>query len=156
MSNAVPGISIQSVVATYLLNSQLVTLPSGGTALIAPVECRQDIPVQNLIETMRQSQKITSVHYVDVRQSMQNGGGPACLRLRVVVTDDEIATSNPGVFWSDALHQTLTDWVNRHYREELKSDDLADPKLLVESRDALDQLSKILGLGDVYEFQGAR
>jgi succinylarginine dihydrolase len=96
-----------------------------------------------------------SVHYVDVRQSMQNGGGPACLRLRVVLTDDEITKSNHGVFWSEALHAKLIDWVNRRYRDELKSDDLADPKLLIESRDALDELSGILHLESIYEFQGA-
>ena len=54
-----------------------------------------------------------------------------------------------------ALHEQLLSWVNRHYRDELRIEDLADPKLLTESRDALDELTKILKLGNLYEFQGA-
>jgi succinylarginine dihydrolase len=155
VTGTLAGIPIESAVKTYLFNSQLVTLPDASTGLIAPTECREDAHVENLIETMRQSGRIAAIHYVDVRQSMQNGGGPACLRLRVVLTDDEISKSNPGVFWSDELHVKLVDWVNHHYRDELKSEDLADPKLLIESRDALDELTKILNLGTIYEFQGA-
>ena len=146
---------LEDTVRSYIFNSQLVTMPDGSTSLIAPIESEENEHVRREISKLIDAGTIASVHYIDVRQSMQNGGGPACLRLRVVLTDDEIARSNPGVFWSEALHAKLVDWVNRHYRDELTSDDLADPKLLQESRDALDELSKILSLGTVYEFQRA-
>ena len=86
----------------------------------------------------------------DLKQSMQNGGGPACLRLRVALSAAEIAAVNPKVLMSDALFATLNGWVDRHYRDRLSSEDLADPQLLIESRTALDELSGILGLGSVY------
>ena len=86
---------------------------------------------------------------------MHNGGGPACLRLRVALTEGERAAAHPGVFFTDALHARLTQWIGRHYREELRSDDLADPKLLDESRRALDELTQILGLPAVFDFQQA-
>ena len=84
---------------------------------------------------------------------MQNGGGPACLRLRVVLNAEERAAANPKVFWTPELDGRLTDWVNRHYRDRLEAKDLGDPELLNESRTALDELSQLLGLGPVYPFQ---
>jgi succinylarginine dihydrolase len=94
------------------------------------------------------------VEYVDVRQSMRNGGGPACLRLRVVLTDAELAAANPAQRFDATLHDRLTAWANAHYRDRLHPADLADPRLLVESRRALDELTGILDLGGgFYPFQ---
>ncbi len=84
---------------------------------------------------------------------MRNGGGPACLRVRVVLTDAERAATHPGVFLDDVLYGRLVGWVNRHYRDELRASDLADVKLLDEGRAALDELTGILGLGRLYDFQ---
>jgi len=84
---------------------------------------------------------------------MRNGGGPACLRLRVPLTDEELARVHPGVILTNQLYDKLRDWIARHYRESLQASDLADPKLLDESRRALDELTGILSLGSIYEFQ---
>ena len=88
-----------------------------------------------------------------MKQSMHNGGGPACLRLRVVLTDDELKAMHDGVILTDALYERLNIWVEGHYRDELSQADLADPMLLDESRHALDELTGILGLGSIYDFQ---
>ena len=103
---------------------------------------------------LAQGTPLRSVRYVSVRQSMSNGGGPACLRLRVVLTDAELVRVKPGVLLTDARYESLTAWVRRHYRDRLTADDLADLKLLDESRAALDELTELLGLGAVYAFQG--
>ena len=84
---------------------------------------------------------------------MQNGGGPACLRLRVVLTEDEMRAAKPGVFMSEALGAELEAWIKRHYRDRLAAEDLADAGLIDEGRRALDELTGILGLGSIYEFQ---
>jgi succinylarginine dihydrolase len=97
--------------------------------------------------------RIRHIHFVDLRQSMRNGGGPACLRLRVLVNDAERAAINPHVMFSDVLHQALIGWVNRHYRDRLAPADLRDPDLLDESRRALDELSQILHLPNIHDFQ---
>jgi len=89
----------------------------------------------------------------DLRESMKNGGGPACLRLRVVLSEDERAATAPGVWMNDALFTRLDGWIERHYRDRLAPQDLTDPALLVESRTALDELTQILGLGSLYDFQ---
>jgi succinylarginine dihydrolase len=85
---------------------------------------------------------------------MRNGGGPACLRLRVVLNDAELSATNPAMRLMDALHERLSTWANRWYRDELRPADLADPQLLDESRGALDELTAILNLsGGFYPFQ---
>ncbi len=84
---------------------------------------------------------------------MKNGGGPACLRLPIVMTKTQIEQANSHVFYTERLHERLTEWIKKHYRDELNPSDLADPQLLKESREALDQLTRILELGSVYEFQ---
>ena len=88
-----------------------------------------------------------------VFESMRNGGGPACLRLRIVLTEEELARSNPDMLLSDDLYQRLERWIDRHYRDRLAPEDLADPRLLEECRAALDELTQILALGSVYRFQ---
>lgn len=144
---------LDDAVNSYVFNSQLVTLPDGSKALIAPAECLEIPSAKQFIDELVNGGAIRQAHYVDVRQSMQNGGGPACLRLRVVLSEAEFRNVHPGVILSDPLHQRLVEWINQHYRDELRFDDLRDPKLLDESRAALDALCSILGMGSIYEFQ---
>jgi succinylarginine dihydrolase len=84
---------------------------------------------------------------------MQNGGGPACLRQRIWLSDEERNAIRANVFFTPELHQTLEQWVLRHYRDRLSPQDLGDPKLASESMTALDELTAILRLGSVYDFQ---
>ena len=84
---------------------------------------------------------------------MRNGGGPACLRLRVVLNEQELAQVNPSFVLNDRLFTTLNQWVDKHYRDELNASDLADPDLVIEGRAALDELTQIMHLGSFYNFQ---
>ena len=146
-------VSLADAVQTYLFNSQLVTLPDDTRALIAPVECQSHPAARAQIDLLKQQGYFQRVEYVDVRESMLNGGGPACLRLRVVLTRREFAAMHQGIVLTPRLYRELAAWVNKHYRETLLPRDLADPALLRESRQALDALTKILRLGNLYEFQ---
>jgi succinylarginine dihydrolase len=147
-------LSLAEAVETYLFNSQIVSLPDGTMRLIAPAECQHHPRAGAVIGRLLDAgTPLRTVDFVSVRQSMRNGGGPACLRLRVVLTDAERAASHPGVFLDDILYGRLVGWVNGHYRDELRGSDLADVKLLDEGRAALDELTGILGLGRLYDFQ---
>jgi succinylarginine dihydrolase len=84
---------------------------------------------------------------------MNNGGGPACLRLRVVMSDDQIANTAPRILLDEALYSELRTWVERNYRNSLAAADLQDPALLSECRTALDELTQLLKIGSVYDFQ---
>lgn len=154
-------VSLEDTVKSYLFNSQLVSLPNGGTTLILPEEARENENTRAFVDQATgqmtgSNSAITGAHYLDVRESMRNGGGPACLRLRVVLTEAEqaaIAAGPANVFLDDDLFATLDGWIERHYRDRLAPDDLADPLLMRESFTALDELTQIMGLGPVYFFQ---
>ncbi|MCH1924757.1 N-succinylarginine dihydrolase [Shewanella sp. C32] len=147
-------VSVKDAVQTYLFNTQIVTLPSGEMAIIAPTDCEENPAVkQYLDELLTLGTPIKQVRYFDVKQSMQNGGGPACLRLRVALNDQELAAVNPQVLLTDEKYKKLTKWVERHYRDRLTPADLADPELLKETRTALDELTQLLKLGSIYPFQ---
>ena len=147
-------LALERAVATYLFNSQLIARPEGGMLLVAPAECRGDAAVAALLDRLVSERgAIREVMTFDLKQSMQNGGGPACLRLRVALTPAERDAIHARVWLDEALHSELVAWVQRHYRDRLVPADLADPALLDEGRRALDELSRLLGLGCVYAFQ---
>ena len=149
-------LSLQEAVASYLFNSMLVAVPRRDRlTLIAPIEVQEHPRARAAAErVVAANGAIGHIDYVDVRQSMRNGGGPACLRLRLPLTTAELAASNPAQRFAPVLHQRLNGWIDRHYRDRLVPADLADPKLLQESRAALDALCVILNLGsDFYPFQ---
>jgi succinylarginine dihydrolase len=147
-------VPLEDAVATYLFNSQLVDRVEGGLLLIAPAECRENARVSAYLDGLAASGgPIREVVTFDLRQSMRNGGGPACLRLRVALSAPERAAVKANVFLDDALADVLEVWIRRHYRDRVAPKDLADPALLDESRRALDEVTRLLGLGSVYPFQ---
>jgi succinylarginine dihydrolase len=134
---------LPGAVRSYFFNSQLVTLPDGSLAFIAPAEC-QEIPAAHAaIDFLRNQLPGIAVHFMNVRESMRNGGGPACLRLRVVLTDAQEAAMNPAFRFTPALYAALQQWIVKHYREDLTPHDLADPRLLDEVRAAMQELARL-------------
>ncbi len=147
-------VSVADAVSSYLFNSQLLSKPDGTMMLVVPHECEEVGSVKAYLDALLAGNNpVSEVRVFDLKQSMKNGGGPACLRLRVALNEHELSKVNPSVIMSDALYATLVDWVNRHYRDELSQVDLADPQLLMESRAALHELTNILNLGAIYPFQ---
>lgn len=147
-------VSVADAVSSYLFNSQLLTCADGEMVLVVPEECRANASVWAYLQKLLAlNTPIKELLVFDLRESMRNGGGPACLRLRVELNEAEAAAVNPKVLMSDALYPTLTAWVEKHYRDQVGEKDLADPSLLIECRTALDELSRMLGLGSVYPFQ---
>lgn len=150
-------IGLTEAVSTYLFNSQLISLPGGEMMILAPSECQESGPVKTFLERIVQDETnpIRRVEYVNLRQSMRNGGGPACLRLRVVLTEPEFESvrESSRVILDENLYHELRVWIEKHYRDRISPGDLADPTLSRESRAALDELTTILELGSIYDFQ---
>jgi succinylarginine dihydrolase len=142
-------VPLADAIGSYVFNSQLITI-DGRRVLVAPDDLNNYPNVRAAIDEIDEIDEIVTF---DLRQSMRNGGGPACLRLRVVLTDDELAHVNQACLLTPDLFSDLTDWVHRHYRNRLTPDDLGDYELLAESRAALDELTGILQLGEIYDFQ---
>ena len=147
-------VSVDDAVSTYMFNSQLLSKPDGSMMLVLPGEAQEYPRIwRYLNQLLTEDNPIDELQVFDLRESMANGGGPACLRLRVVLTDEERRAVNPAVMMNDTLFATLNDWVDCYYRDRLTQADLADPQLLQEGREALDRLTQILRLGSLYPFQ---
>ena len=139
-------VSLQEAVKSYLFNSQIVTKPDGRMTLVAPRECSEIRSVNQVIEqVLRADNPIQDVVFPDVRQSMMNGGGPACLRLRVVMNEQEISSIHQDVRFSPELENALIDWVKKHYRDEIAPNDLLHVDLYGDCLAALQELETILG-----------
>ena len=148
------AVTVEDAVRSYLFNSQLLSRADGSMLLVVPEECRNNERVWAYLgQLTSQGGPVKEVKVFDLKQSMQNGGGPACLRLRVALKETELAAVNPGVIMTASLYDTLVQWVDKHYRDRLGEADLADPQLLIECRTALDELTQIMKLGSVYPFQ---
>jgi succinylarginine dihydrolase len=143
---------LEDAVTSYLFNSQLVQTPTGSRILVAPTDAKEN-PRANAVIDGLTGDAFDQVIFMNLRQSMRNGGGPACLRLRVVLTPTELAQVHHGCLVTDDLLAQLEAWVRKHYRTELCIQDLADPGLLQETRAALDHLSHLLDLPNLYAFQ---
>ncbi|MGV7210939.1 N-succinylarginine dihydrolase [Oxalobacteraceae bacterium A2-2] len=147
-TSAVP---VADAVASYLFNSQLLSKDDGRMALVIPHECQENAAVARYLEGLVASGgPVDELIHFDLRQSMRNGGGPACLRLRVALTGAEAAAMHQGVLMTEDLYRTLAAWVEKHYRDRLEPADLADPALALEIHAALEELSRMLGLPDLY------
>ena len=148
-------LSVADAVAAYPFNSELFVGSGGKPVLVAPRESESNRASHVFIERLLAEGHVERAVYADVNGSMKNGGGPACLRLRVALTEIERQSAGARLFFDPSLDRELTSFVERHYRDRLELDDLRDPALLDETRRALDELSALLGLGSVYDFQSS-
>jgi succinylarginine dihydrolase len=121
------AVTLQEAIRTYLFNAQLLTLPSGEMALIVPEECRESPSVWGWVQTMLAGNgPIRQVIPVDVKQSMANGGGPACLRLRVVC---DAATVDPRFLLDEAKADLIERNIAAHYPEQIDPSDIGSVAL---------------------------
>jgi succinylarginine dihydrolase len=141
------AVSLEDAIRSYLFNAQLVTLPEGGQALILPAEARENGPVWTWLEGMIAGNgPIRRLELVDVRQSMRNGGGPACLRLRVAC---DPATVDPRFLVHTAKLDAIAALVEREWPERIMFDDLADPVLWAKVEAARAALLDLLELSEL-------
>lgn len=140
-------LSVEDAVSSYLFNSQILSLPSGEMRLVCPLECQEIPAAQQTIDwIVNEPNPIAGVAYFDLRQSMRNGGGPACLRLRVLLNEPERRAVRGRVWLDAALYDELSAWVERHYPERLSTDDLAAPELIAACTQAHEELARIMDL----------
>ena len=140
-------ISLADAIQSYLFNAQLVTLPEGGMALILPTEAQENERVWTwLTEMVAGNGAIRRLIPVDVRQSMANGGGPACLRLRVVCDPAHV---DPRFLLNEAKIDVISRHVARNWPAELTPDALDNPNLWADIAQARAVLLTDLHLDDL-------
>jgi succinylarginine dihydrolase len=117
--------------------------------MLCPLECREDPEVNHFIENriVNGENPISEVVFQDLRQSMRNGGGPACLRLRVPLSREERDSISARVFLSDESASFLRDWITRHYPEKLTLADLSCFARYQSNAAAVEELREWMGLG---------
>lgn len=136
---------LAGAVSTYFFNAQMLSLPSGGTTIIFPTECKEHPAAHSLSQKLvEEVNPVESVHYLNCRESMKNGGGPACLRLRVPMTDDEIDAMHQGVRFNQRIYQRLGNLITERYRTSLTPDELHDIALADESLETHKQIFSLL------------
>ena len=146
-------ISLDDLVSSYLLNSQLITVDNNEMMMLLPEEVHNHPNCMRWLEEIKSSSPIKHLEFVDIRQSMMNGGGPACLRFKAVVNNDEFDKLNEKFLLSPTKLMDLRALVSKHYRDKLYPEDLLDIKFMQESYTFLDELTQLLDLGDIYNFQ---
>lgn len=140
-------VSLAEAIRTYLFNAQLLTLPDGGMALVAPEECRESASVWRWCQRMLASNgPIRRVVPVDVRQSMANGGGPACLRLRVVA---DPATVDPRFLLDEPKAQRIEAVLAEMWPETIEPGQIGGEALARQVIEAREALLGVLGLDDL-------
>jgi len=147
-------VSVEECVKTYLFNSQLVTLPAGGVLMLCPVACQESAATRAAIDRMQHELRDLRIvsEFVDLEESLANGGGPACLRLRIAVNDAQLSELRPALVDASLLDELETA-IGVAYREMLTLRDLEDPGFGEECKVTLERISRLLGYDNVYSFQ---
>ena len=144
---AAADVPLADAVASYLFNAQLVTTADGQMTLIVPSEARETPSVWRWIgRHLAGNGPIRRVDVVDVRQSMANGGGPACLRLRVVA---DPASIDPRFLVDEHKLDRIADIVDAHWPERIVSDELQRPALIADVERARAALLEALDLAEL-------
>ena len=144
-------VPLPDAIKSYLFNSQLLVWPGEDRlVLLAPVEVQETETTRRFCEELVAGNgPIGRVEFVDVRQSMRNGGGPACLRLRVVMTPAEQAACHQDVLLTEKKIDLLQDIVRKTHRDRVALSDLADIEFANECRLAREALLDALNLSDL-------
>ena len=140
-------VTLEEAIRTYLFNAQLVTLPTGEMALVVPSECQESASVWSWCERMLASNgPIRHVIPVDVRQSMANGGGPACLRLRVVA---DPATVDARFMLDEAKAERIEAVIAQMWPETIQPDEIGTEALAAKVIEAREALLAVLSLDEL-------
>jgi len=144
---AAAEVPLADAVSSYLFNAQLVTPPDGEPTLVVPIEAQETPTVWRWIERhVAGNGPIRRVQVVNVRQSMANGGGPACLRLRVVADPE---TVDPRFLVDAAKLDLIAEVIGQHWPEQIHHSELQQPQLIAAIEAARAALLEVLGLGEL-------
>ena len=125
---------LEDAIRSYFFNSQILTRPSEKNCmvLVCPRQCQEIRTAQKLVDNLIADGEIpiAEVHFVDLNESMANGGGPACLRLRVEVTEDQLARMSGCLRLESKLIDQLRSFIDRRYPDSLRPDSLYDVDFL--------------------------
>lgn len=135
---------LTDAVKSYFFNSQLLSLPEGGMCLLAPAECEEMATARKVMERLLQSpdNPIREIRYMDIRESMKNGGGPACLRLRIVMEKEHLSLLPEAFLFQEKTYNALKSIVDTHYPDTVSLSDLRDYAFAEQSHRIFEVISR--------------
>jgi succinylarginine dihydrolase len=141
-------VPLADAIASYVFNAALVSVGGGEMALILPKEAEETPSVWRWLQRVQQdpSNPISQLHVLDLRESMKNGGGPACLRLRVALSDDALAVVDPRFLVDAAKLDRLERLVEEWWPEAIAPGELGNAELWRQCHAAHDALLGELGI----------
>ena len=141
-------LTLTDAINTYFFNSQIVSSSNSGKpvwTILCPVQVQHHKQAHRLIQRLCADGVFQEAHFVDLGQSMDGGGGPACLRLRVPVTEHELGCICKSAWWTESLDSDLRDIINERYPHRLELTDLADAEFCYKALETQRLLSSRLG-----------
>lgn len=141
-------LALEDAIETYFFNSQIITAAQSGKTtwtILCPVQVQRNPVTHKLVKRLCAEQFFHTVHFVDLGQSMDGGGGPACLRLRVPLTEQELASLTASALWTENRDADLRGIINDCYPSELMLADLANIDFCQKARESQESIAKYLG-----------
>lgn len=138
-------LTLEEAAHCYLFNAQVLRALDGKRVILVSQEALDMQKSRRILDSLyARIPDLKDIQAVPLGQSMRNGGGPACLRLRVVLTAEECERVHPFAWWTESLHEELVAWGKRHYRKQLHTRDLLDPQLRKEAKRAQEEVDSLL------------
>lgn len=147
-------LSLEDAVRSYFFNSQIVSpdrtqnssLPQ--MVLICPQQCSEISSARKLVEGLiaDTSCPIEEVRYVSLAESMANGGGPACLRLRVPVDASLLGAIPTRLRVSSETIDKLSTLIEKYYPEQLRLEDFLEAELVDQLESVSEQMRSAFGI----------
>jgi succinylarginine dihydrolase len=142
-------LSLADAVESYLFNSQLIPLVDGTLMMLCPLQCMENKAAKTAVAGLvGKHTNISTIQSIDLRESMHNGGGPACLRLRVPLSRNAYDSLPPGILWTKRLENQLREFIHEQYRTEINWRDLQSADFAAEARQVASRVRQILGFPD--------
>jgi len=141
-------LSLSDAIKCYLFNGQLLSRDHDSSMTLLCPEQVNETPsaMQAVASILNHGGPITKCEFVELRESMNNGGGPACLRLRVPMSSSQWHCVPTSVKWSEAVADRLCDVIERYYPETLTIDELHDVEFIKVVQTATEAIERVLGL----------
>ena len=138
-------LTTQEAISTYLFNSQIVSAAeSNQPTLICPSQVAENDNASRIVQRWIDDALFQRVEFMELRQSMSGGGGPACLRLRVPMNENELSRLQTNAIWSPSLDQSLRQVIQEDYPGSLDSSDFFNKQIARKSHAAIARIKTIL------------
>lgn len=134
---------LEEAVKSYVFNSQLIKKANGDIILLAPLTAKKYPSAKRLLAKLLKQSHIKQVHYVPLEESMNNGGGPACLRLAMNLEKDIIQKIPKSYIFSIKRYHLLVEFVKTHYPDWIVLRHFKDPDFIQELHDIVKKLNNL-------------